>query len=148
MNTVYILIGVPGSGKSTWAQQRFADTSSCIIISTDAIRGEIIGDPGSQDRNNEVFEIAYDRLRCTVHRGQDVCFDATNITQESRKRIMNIAKESNPGVVFVAVTFPITIEEAINRQKLRDRKVPSEVIESFAKRYEHPSIEEGFTFIL
>lgn len=147
MSTVYLLVGIPGSGKSTWAQQ-FSGLDTCDIISTDAIRGELTGDPGDQRCSREAFDIAYARLRTALYYGHDVCFDATNVTRQARQRVMRIAHQADPSVVLIAVTFPISVSEAIQRQALRDRQVPADVIAQFAQRYEYPSYAEGFAHIV
>ena len=54
---LYIMVGLSASGKSTIAKQ-IAEKENCIIISSDAIRGEICdGGVADQSKNDEVFKI-------------------------------------------------------------------------------------------
>ena len=51
MSTLYILIGLPGSGKSTWAAMQ----KDCIVLSSDEYREKLFGDATDQAHNAEVF---------------------------------------------------------------------------------------------
>ena len=51
--TFTMVVGIPGSGKSTFAEEH--KNENTIHISSDAIREEIFGDAGCQDDNNRVF---------------------------------------------------------------------------------------------
>ena len=74
---IIVMCGISGSGKSTMAEI-LAKRYNLPIISTDKIREEICGDASCQDKNGEVFKIAYARLEeCAKDRG--AIFDATNI---------------------------------------------------------------------
>ena len=65
--TLYTMIGLPGSGKSTFA----VNHPECIVVSTDAIRGELFGDESEQKDGKLVFDVAYARLAKAVEAGQD-----------------------------------------------------------------------------
>ena len=60
--TVFMLIGTPGSGKSTWASKR-ENHDAQRIISTDDIREELSGDPSNQSVSAQSFAIARKRLQ-------------------------------------------------------------------------------------
>ena len=50
-----MLIGLPGSGKSTWAEKYITENANTVLISSDNIRKELFGDENSQEDNNRVF---------------------------------------------------------------------------------------------
>jgi hypothetical protein len=96
-------VGLPGSGKSTWAGAR----SDCMVVSTDAIRKELFGDESEQKNGAFVFEIAYARLAQAVALGHDVIFDATNVKRKSRAELFKRFPDVEHVAVFVNTPFPI-----------------------------------------
>ena len=57
-----MIVGIVGSGKSTYAKQ-LAEEINAIICSSDAIREELCGDENSQDNNDEVFKILHSKTK-------------------------------------------------------------------------------------
>ena len=55
------MIGIPGSGKTEKAKV-LAKEHNAILLSSDAIREEILGDASDQTKNNDVFEVTHNRL--------------------------------------------------------------------------------------
>lgn len=86
---LFILAGIPGSGKSTWARIFFHQGQ---IVSSDEIReAKWPGEPYQRDRNEEVFDEFYRRIGVLLERGQDAVADATSLKQEARWRLSDIA---------------------------------------------------------
>lgn len=86
MNRPYfvMMVGLPGSGKSTYAKE-LADEMRAIICSSDAIREELCGDENSQDKNEDVFKILHSRIKECLRKGVNVIYDATNINSKRRR---------------------------------------------------------------
>ena len=78
MTTLYCLVGIPASGKSTFANEHINENT--IWISSDNIRKEIYGAETHQDNNIEVFEMMYKRTKEALNSGVNVIYDATNIS--------------------------------------------------------------------
>ena len=55
-NTLYVLVGLPGSGKTTLAKDIANINIKAKHISSDAIRAELFGDENNQENNSLVFE--------------------------------------------------------------------------------------------
>lgn len=159
MSKVYVLIGVPGSGKTTYANkvlhaelpvgrstdfaERIKDIQ-VVHISSDNIREELYGNEAEQSKNAKVFEAFYKRLKVALEEGKDVVLDATNINRKTRKRIFeNVPK----GTQVEAHIVWAAINTAIYRDSHRDRVVGKEVILKIAKRFEAPWYDEGFSDI-
>lgn len=64
MNKLYMMIGLPGSGKSTIAKE-ISKSEDAVIVSSDEIRKEL-GDINDQSQNNKVFEEAEKRLKQNI----------------------------------------------------------------------------------
>lgn len=140
-STLYITVGIPGSGKSTGIV-KLAEKTGAIIICPDDIRKVVSGNAADQTDNEKVWKIAFSRLHKSLEDGKSVIFDATSVYPKARKPLIKIGKKYDCEVV--AYVFPVTLRTAIERQKNRDRKVPDEVIKSFYDRFKMPSTSEGF----
>jgi len=138
--TLYTMIGLPGSGKSTFA----ANHPECVVVSTDAIRGELFGDESEQRNGKLVFDVAYSRLAKAVEAGQDAIFDATNLHRKYRKTLFQMF----PNVDHVAVFVNTPVGECLKRNNQRARVVPAPAIYRMSHQMEPPTIAEGFSKII
>lgn len=147
--TLYILIGVPGCGKSTYAEELFQKSERGIaLVSSDNIREMLYGNANCQDNPKRVFEIAHKIIIEQLQKDYDVIFDATNIYANNRKDlILKVCFEVTKPVRFIAVYFDTPISECIKRQGLRERKVPIKVIEKMGRQIDKPNFQEGFDII-
>ena len=147
MPKCYQLVGVPGSGKSTWVSNQDW-ISDCVYVSTDKyveIHAESLG-----KTYNEVFEEFMPEavnLMCQdviVARNQnkDIIWDQTSTTVKSRLRKFNML----PNYEHVAVVFDTpNKEELAKRLSSRPGKIiPDHVVNSMIENFEMPSEEEGF----
>lgn len=123
-NKLFVMIGVPGSGKSTVAKQ-LAVAYDARIVSTDAIRKEICGDESCQDRNAEVFSIFNRRIYGGIRHG-NIIADGTNTHVKDWKKYFDMCP---PDTEVIAVVLEVDAEVANERQKGRERQVPEEVID-------------------
>lgn len=147
--TLYILIGVPGSGKSTYAEELYQKSERGIaLVSSDCIRKSLYGNESCQDNPKKVFTLAHKIIVDQLEHGFDVIFDATNIYANNRKDlILKVCFEVTKPVRFIAVYFDTPISECIKRQDLRERKVPTKVIEKMGRQIDKPTFQEGFDII-
>lgn len=143
----YMLVGAPqpASGKSTWAEQ-YRDKYA--IISSDAIRASLYGDESIQGNPAEVFELAKQAIVDALKQGNNVIFDATNMTYKNRMNIMReVNKFSSMYLLKVCEIFAEPVEVLLERNAARDRHVPEEVIHRMLRQFEMPTKEEGFDVI-
>ena len=139
MSTMFVTIGMPGCGKSTWAQNKNAR-----VISSDAIREEMFGDEVTQGNPRKVFAEVYKRLAQALIDNVDVIFDATNLDHKRAKAI-KMCHAMN--YECVAVYFDVDAQTCIERQNMRSRKVPASVIRRMSHQLVTPYLEEGWTRI-
>lgn len=137
-----MLVGVPGSGKTTLAE--FLSGNNTVHLSSDSIREELFGDASCQRNHTEVFDLMHERTLEALTAGYDVIYDATNISRQSRKAILeqlpaHVIKECN--IVWAP------IEVCVERDKARTRTVGKEVIDRMLKRFDAPFYDEGFDYI-
>ena len=138
--TLILLVGVPGSGKTTYAQKYMQEHTNVIHLSSDNIRKELWGDESIQDNNNEVFTLMQTRAIDALNNGRSVIYDATNITRKDRSYIINLCPK------FVKIECHIIwapIETCIERDAERERTVGKAVIDKMLKRFQPVWFDEG-----
>ena len=138
--TLILLVGVPGSGKTTYAEKYIEEHSNIIHTSSDQIRAELWGNEATQGDNNEVFSLMQSRTIDALNNGLSVVYDATNITRKDRSYIIALCPK------FVKIECHIVwapIETCIERDAARDRTVGKEVIDRMLKRFQAPYYDEG-----
>ena len=145
MNKLYVLVGLPASGKSTYAKEKLKSEET-IVLSSDELRKELLGNESDQTNNEIVFRTLYARAREYLQNGKNVVIDATNINIKARRGLLsNFAKMP---IERIAIVFAAPFEICIERDKSRERTVGEEVIKKFLYRFEIPMEYEGFDKIV
>ena len=145
--TVYVLIGLPGAGKSTWVtQQDWAST--CAYISTDHYVDRFAA--RTRQTYNQVFQAVMPRairlmmraVRRAQAQCQDIVWDQTNLTRASRARKFRLLPEyQHVAVVFAA---PEAEEHARRLASRPGKRIPDTVLASMTQSYDPPEESEGF----
>jgi predicted kinase len=139
-----LLVGIPGSGKTTYAQKYMTENGNCIHLSSDLIREELYGDASIQGEPHEVFSLMQSRAIAALNEGTSVVYDATNITRKDRSNIIAACPK------FVKIEAHVVwapIETCIERDASRERTVGQTVIDKMLKRFQPPYYDEGFDVI-
>jgi protein phosphatase len=141
-----VLIGVSGSGKSTFARKHFKATE---ILSSDYCRGLVSDDENSQAATKDAFEVLQFIARKRLAAGKLTVVDATNVQPESRKPFVTIAREFH--CLPVAIVLDLPERMAHDRNKTRsDRNFGPHVIRQQAQQL-HRSLRglerEGFRHV-
>lgn len=90
--TLWVMVGLSGSGKSSVAKEIAENNPNTIIVSLDNIGEELTGDYGNQENNEKVFKVFRKRIREALENNMNVVADATNITMRSRRAIIEDIK--------------------------------------------------------
>ena len=140
-----VMIGISGSGKSTFA--RGLKTSlGAEVVSTDDIRLEITGDATDQTRNGEVFGIARKRIDDLLAQGKNAVIDATSLSQKDRRLWIDIGKKHGAEVLAYVVNRSVDVAKQQNLK--RTRQVPDWVIDKQKSKFQLPTSAEGFDKIV
>lgn len=143
-----LLVGIPGAGKSYYANEVASLDSNTVIISSDDIRQELWGDANDQQNPSAIFDEMFIRTVDTMKKGKNVIYDATNLSSKTRKATLEKLRKAI-GKNFLATCTVITcsISECKRRQNMRDRKVPDEVIDRMVRQFQVPWYNEGWDSI-
>lgn len=126
MPTMYLMVGVPGSGKSTIAQSIVSYLPRTRLLSSDEYRAIHFGDVNDQTHNREVFSLLQSAAIEALCKGENVVIDATNLTKKSRRTFLELREFVEFDVVAVVMMTPPCLVGCYNL--MRSRHVPNEVI--------------------
>ncbi len=132
-----MLVGLPGSGKSTFVEGKDG------VLSSDEIRRLLADDPTDQSIHAQTFATLRRLLTLRLELQRPVTYiDATNLTPKERRPYIRIARKY--GAVIEALFFDVPLAECQRRNRARHRIVPQDVIEKMSRRLRAPVVEEGF----
>lgn len=143
---LYMLIGIPGTGKSTLRNKLYTKINA-LIVCPDDLRNMMLNAEHShlhfeQSIEPAIWSSIYYILESTMELQRNIIYDATNINKSSRFKIIEIAKEHGYDVVGIVMTA--SSELAIKRDSERKRSVGSLVMKRMIASYQPPSLDEGF----
>ena len=149
MPTMYMLIGVPASGKSTWVEKHKGDA---LVISTDNLIEAYAADIGKT--YNDVFKeqikiatkIAMEHAEAAFAAGQDVIWDQTNLTKKSRaSKLAMVPKHYRRDAVFFATPLEEEWQRRLNSRQ--GKSIPAHILDSMVEMLEMPDPSEGWNII-
>jgi predicted kinase len=147
MPKLYVLVGVPGSGKSTWARGQ-SWVADCDYVSTDDLveaYAQSVGRTYSEVFDQympEAVRLMTQQVVQARRAGRDVIWDQTSTTVASRARKFYML----PDYYAIAVVFP-TPDHAELKRRLSSRPgktIPEDVVAQMVAQYEEPTELEGF----
>lgn len=134
---IILLIGISGSGKSTFAKRLFLETE---IISTDRFRALVSDDEASMGASGSAFKLAYQLVEERLKMKKLCVFDATNLNEQAWNPLKKIAKDYFAPISAIILDVPL--QSAIAQNDARDRVVAHDVILAQYKAFKRVSFEE------
>lgn len=142
MATLYIMSGIPGSGKTTYAEKHL---SHAVYIGSDAIRKEFYGKEMTLRGYWMIHRLMIERADYHLKEGRDVVVDSVHGSREARRRYLRILP---PGAKAAVVYMDIPVSVALSNNRKRNRHVPAAGILLLNALITRPTLEEGFDQII
>jgi predicted kinase len=101
--SLVVLLGPAGAGKSTFARHWFAPDE---ILSSDALRAVVSGDPADQSASTAAFAILHRQLGRRLAAGLLTVVDATNVLRAARRSLLLRARRSEQPAVAIVLNLP------------------------------------------
>lgn len=146
MSKLIMMVGIAGSGKSTWITNNKSETD--VLVSRDAIRFAILKDDEDYfAHETEVFNRFIWQIADGLAEGKTVIADATHLNKKSRALVLD--KVSKLADEIEAIVMDVLLETALERNDQRTGRafVPRGVIRRMFFQMEAPTREEGFNKI-
>ena len=122
MSKMYIVIGVPGCGKSTYIM--------------------------NHSKEREVYNEFIKQINAAVASKCDIWVDQTSLNKASRKKLFNKINKKPKEIIAIYFNIPIDIALQRNTKRTGRALVPEDAIINMYNSLEKPSRDEGFTDIL
>lgn len=136
MIKVFLTVGIPGSGKSTWAKAEVAkDPSNWVRINNDDLRAMMNGSVWSSDYEKMITDARNYLIRDALKRGKNIIIDNLNLNKRHFDDVCKIAKSINKNVQVLEKDFYIELDEALARNAKREgsARVPDDVVKKWFK---------------
>lgn len=152
MQRIFVMSGMPGIGKSTWAK-RFMEISNAEIdyVSRDEVRFELVSvEEEYFSKEKIVFANFIHKVNESIAAGHDVIVDATHLNKASRNKLLrNLAfNHDNTALILVLMPFNLNLAIARNEKRKGTRAyVPESSLRRMARAIDKPTAAEGFNEI-
>lgn len=149
----FILVGLPGSGKSTWSQI-LLNSGQFDLISTDYFIDRYANSIGKTYTDvfvsyyKEAEKINNDYLNQVIECNRNLIWDQTNTTVKARKSKINKLENYIKIAVVFTISEKVQAERIANRKAETGKDIPANVLNSMRNGFEMPTIEEGFNQII
>lgn len=139
--TIWLMSGIPGSGKSTWIKNRLNEDTD-IWCSRDAVRFSMVKEDEEYfSREDDVYNEWINQI-CQALNDEDIeniYIDATHLNDKSRNKTLNrLPKENVKEIINVVFLVPIEVCLERNAQRTGREMVPESVIRNMANSYSMP----------
>lgn len=148
--TLYVMIGIPGSGKSTFSRNVLCKMHNATHVSRDEIRGRFAKDYSEEfvkDNESLVYKEYIDSIGVGLLVG-DVIADATQYTAKSRKNLLKNLSLNNVDVVYIVMNTPLKVCKERNSSRKGREYVTEDKIDFFFNHLELPyelsDFEKGY----
>lgn len=149
-NTLYIPVGIPAIGKTTFGKEMAKENPYLILINSEMIRKEIFGDQNDSDSDRWVTNVVHREMQRrteeALKNGFSVYYDGENTGWGSRTALIKQVREFVTKIV--AIQFPLDTKKAVFQNELRSEKVSNSYIFRVASAISMPKKEEGFDEIV
>ncbi len=135
-SSLVVLVGVSGSGKSTFAASWFRPTE---ILSSDSFRAMVADDEADQGATRAAFELLHLAARRRLERGRRTLIDATSLTRSARASLIAVARATHRPAIAIVLDPPL--EVCLERNAARSGRT----VEASVVRRQHEALRRALT---
>jgi len=134
---IYVLIGIIASGKTTYAKNLLKEDKNIQRVSRDDLRFMTTDYQYTPD-NEKIVDTLYRNLIVTLilNTDKDIILDEQNLDKDRREKFKEWILSLSKNIEFIEKEFPITLGQAIERDKKRDFSIGESVIKKTWHKYE------------
>ncbi|OIJ67303.1 polynucleotide kinase-phosphatase [Streptomyces mangrovisoli] len=124
--SLVVLVGASGSGKSTFARRHFKPTE---VVSSDFCRGLVSDDENDQSASKDAFDVLHYIAGKRLAAGRRTVVDATSVQQDSRRQLIELAREHD--VLPIAIVLDVPEDVCVARNAAREDRadLPRRVVQ-------------------
>lgn len=149
-STLYVMIGIPGSGKTTIAKNT-AENINALHISRDEIRFSLLTDKDNYfAKENQVYKEFTKQIREGLAAGHTVIADATHLNQKSRYKLFHNIHLNPSETTVIGIYMRVPLETCLERNETRKggrTYVPPHEIHNMYTHLQPPTYIEPFNYI-
>lgn len=146
MSKLFIMMGAPGSGKTTWCNNNVP--KNAVYISRDEIRFNIIKDKDSYfSKEKIVYNIFTNKINEALESRLDVYADQTSLNAGSRKKLINALNKKPDEINIIYIEKPLDTILEYNSKRTGRKLVPNNAIIKMYNSISKPTAKEGIDYL-
>ena len=145
MANLYLVIGVPCSGKSTFLKKYV--NKNCVIVSFDDIKTKIVGNKKlffNSKETKKVFDIFYKTINDNLQKNKTVFVESNILTFNLRKEILKNITAEYKKLFAVYIKTPFKFCSIRNKNRSELKRFPEYFMLNVYKIFDPPQLYEGF----
>ena len=147
MSKMYVVIGAPGCGKSTYIQNHLKENE--IVISRDKIRFSLLKDTDEYfSKEKEVYNEFIKQIDAAIASDATFYVDQTSLNAAARNKLFSRLKKKPDKVIGIYFTTSLDTILQRNAQRTGRALVPEDAVINMFNSLTKPTLEEGFNEIL
>ena len=142
MNKLYIMIGAPGSGKTTWCKKNVP--KEAVYISRDEIRFNMLEENDDYfSKEDSVYTEFIRQISEALAAGFDVYADQTSLDKAARSKLIRSLYAKPEEINAIWIKRPLKVVLEYNKKRSGRALVPDHIVRQMWYRTERPTAAEG-----
>ena len=147
MSKLYIMMGTPGSGKSTWCAKHI-NFQKDVYISRDSIRFSLLAaDEPYFSHENQVYKEFINKINIALSHEENVYADQTSLDSRARKKLINSLSQKPDEIHVIWIKTPLNECLRYNSKRTGLERVPEQSIIQMYHKQERPTWSEGIKYL-
>ena len=144
MKTLWIMCGVPGSGKTYYAKHKLINGPGWWYVSRDIVRFSLVKEDEEYfSKEKDVFDEYIRQIKKGLNEEGifNVVADATHLNTASRKKLINAIGRKDIQIIPVVMRTDMMTSMRQNEQREGRAKVPTSVLRRMSAQFEEPAYD-------